>query len=292
MKPFRLVSVALLLAVSGLIAAVRGSDLVYTFHHEQVLGTSFELKVVAPSAAIAARAEAAAIDEIARNARILSSYDPDSEFSRWFRTRGVPTQISPELFDVLSLFDRWRARSSGALDPAAEAATRLWKTAAAQHRIPADAGLALLHRLGPTLPLGATFSLSHDLTISDGGRCPQRPCRYLWITRVEPVDIYCQRCCSARPSIVTRSRPATAHPQVAALMRIRNKSKGARAEDGRTTGFADGTSRARRASHQGRTACEWVIVKAQPGHNPVPAPPGTLGRDRAGTGRGGPHGHP
>ena len=85
MTPFRLVSVALLLAVSGLIAAVRAGDLIYTFHYEQVLGTSFELKVVAPSAAIAARAEAAAMDEIARNARILSSYDPDSEFSRWFR---------------------------------------------------------------------------------------------------------------------------------------------------------------------------------------------------------------
>jgi len=86
------------------------------------------------------------MDEIARNARILSSYDPDSEFSHWFQTRGVPTPVSPELFDVLSLFDRWRARSSGALDPAAEAATRLWKTAAGQRRIPADAELTAVVR--------------------------------------------------------------------------------------------------------------------------------------------------
>ena len=134
MTPFRLASVVLLLAVGGLVAAARAGDQIYTFHYEQVLGTSFELKVVAPSAAIAARAEAAAMEEIARNARILSSYDPDSEFSRWFRTHGVPTPVSPELFDVLSLFDRWRARSSGALDPAAEAATRLWKTAGSVRR--------------------------------------------------------------------------------------------------------------------------------------------------------------
>ena len=128
------------------VAAARAGDQIYTFHYEQVLGTSFELKVVAPSAAIAARAEAAAMEEIARNARILSSYDPDSEFSRWFQTRGVPTRVSPELFDVLSLFDRWRVQSSGALEPAAEAATRLWKAAAGQHRIPADAELTAVVR--------------------------------------------------------------------------------------------------------------------------------------------------
>ena len=38
------------------------------------------------------------------------------------------------------------AQSSGALDPAAEAATRLWKTAAGQQRIPADAELTAVVR--------------------------------------------------------------------------------------------------------------------------------------------------
>jgi hypothetical protein len=49
--------------------------------------------------------------------------------------------VSPELFDVLSLFDRWRVRTGGALDAAAEAITRLWQTAASDQRLPTQAEL-------------------------------------------------------------------------------------------------------------------------------------------------------
>ncbi len=74
--------------------------------------------------------------------RILSSYDATSEFSRWFGTRNVAVPVSPELFEVLSLFDAWRARTSGALDASAEAASRVWKTAAARQRLPSEAEIA------------------------------------------------------------------------------------------------------------------------------------------------------
>ena len=115
---------------------------VYTFQHENVLGTSLELKIAAPSPKGAETAEAAALAEIARHARILSSYDPDSEFSRWFRTSGRPVRVSAELFETLSRFDQWRARTGGALDPAAEAICRVWKSAAAAKRMPSKQELA------------------------------------------------------------------------------------------------------------------------------------------------------
>jgi thiamine biosynthesis lipoprotein ApbE len=115
---------------------------VQVFHEENVLGTSFELKVATPSEAAAEAAESAALAEIAREQALLSSWDANSEFSRWFKTKGEPVRVSPELFEVLGLFDQWRARTNGALDASAEAVTRAWKLAAAQNRRPTSAELA------------------------------------------------------------------------------------------------------------------------------------------------------
>ena len=52
---------------------------------------------------------------------------------------GQPVIISPELFEVLSLFDKWRGLTDGALDASAEAITRVWKNAAAEKRLPSQA---------------------------------------------------------------------------------------------------------------------------------------------------------
>jgi thiamine biosynthesis lipoprotein len=76
-----------------------------------------------------------------REAHILSSWDTDSEFSHWFRTVDQPVPISPELFEVLSLFDEWRDRTHGALDASAETITRVWKKAASEKRLPSEVEL-------------------------------------------------------------------------------------------------------------------------------------------------------
>lgn len=108
----------------------------YVSQFENVLGTSMELKISTISQADATNAENIVTHEINRMAKILSAYDPNSEFSAWFRTYGQPVHISKELFDVLDLFDQWRIRTSGALDASAEKVSKLWKQAAAQQRIP------------------------------------------------------------------------------------------------------------------------------------------------------------
>lgn len=94
-------------------------DTTRTFHHENVLGTSFELRVTGGAPA---KAEAATLAEIDRLASILSSYNESSEFSRWAHTRNTPVRVSPELLDVLGLYDTWRARTGGALNAAFSAA--------------------------------------------------------------------------------------------------------------------------------------------------------------------------
>jgi thiamine biosynthesis lipoprotein len=114
----------------------------FVSHYENILGTSLELKVAASSEASSEKAEAAVLNEIGRLSAILSGYDPQSEFSRWMKTSQIPERVSPELFEVLGLFDQWRIRTNGALDASAEVITKLWKQAAANGRLPSDAEVA------------------------------------------------------------------------------------------------------------------------------------------------------
>jgi thiamine biosynthesis lipoprotein len=92
--------------------------------------------------AAADAAEQAALAEISRLNAILSAYDAGSEFSKWKATRNKAVVISPELFEVLSLFDQWRERTGGALNAAAESIGKVWKQAAANQRLPAENELA------------------------------------------------------------------------------------------------------------------------------------------------------
>lgn len=134
----------LLFSVVSLLCPVDAAERVsqYVFNHERVLGTSLELKFTAPGAAEALAAEAAALAEIDRLGKILSGYDATSEFRQWTATKGEARRVSPELFEVLGLFDRWREHTGGALDASAEAAVRLWKAAAQTQRAPSTAELA------------------------------------------------------------------------------------------------------------------------------------------------------
>lgn len=114
----------------------------HVYYHENVLGTSLAIKVITASPAAARQAEAAVLAEIARQAKLLSTYDPHSEVSQWLQTSQTPTRISPELFSVLQLFDQWRTRSNGALDAAAEVVCRLWQATAKENRIPTAAEIS------------------------------------------------------------------------------------------------------------------------------------------------------
>lgn len=140
-----LLSLALLL-VSGTkanhIGENKKSSGTYVSHFENVLGTSLEIKIKARSEKQASVAEEAALLEIARMAKILSTYDANSEFSKWVRSSNIPVKVSPELFEVLGLYDQWRTRTGGALDASAQAVSQLWKTAAANKMLPTAAEMA------------------------------------------------------------------------------------------------------------------------------------------------------
>jgi thiamine biosynthesis lipoprotein len=115
----------------------------FVSHFENVLGTSMELKILAGSPKDASIAEAAATKEIVRLQKILSAYDAQSEFSGWLKTSNEAVRVSPELFEVLGLFDQWRIASGGALDASAEVITQLWKQAATRQHIPTEEELTV-----------------------------------------------------------------------------------------------------------------------------------------------------
>ena len=117
------------------------SDRVTESHFANVMGTSLDIRIRATSDAAAHDAESAIMAEIARASKILSGYDPTSEFSQWMQSSGVPTTVSPELIEVFSAFDQWRARTAGTLDPATEAISAVWRQAARERRVPTAADL-------------------------------------------------------------------------------------------------------------------------------------------------------
>jgi thiamine biosynthesis lipoprotein ApbE len=108
----------------------------YTFDYENVLGTSLQLRLAAQSTDQARAASNAVLAGISRQAKILSTWDPQSEVSRWQRTNGQAIPVSPDLFRVLALYDRWRARTNGAVNPSAQSIVEVWQQAARENRLP------------------------------------------------------------------------------------------------------------------------------------------------------------
>ncbi len=133
---------ALALALTSIGGSTGGArEQVIASRYENVLGTSMELKVLASSRAQAERAQTAVLHEMDRESRILSSWSPDSEVSRWSRTHNQPVAVSPELFEVLGMYDQWRARTNGALNASAGEVIGVWKDAERARRLPSKDAL-------------------------------------------------------------------------------------------------------------------------------------------------------
>lgn len=111
--------------------------------YEPLLGTVVEIDLELEGVGPESEADSlsiAIVDEIVRLQSILSSVDPDSEFSRW--CRGVHSDPSPELVAVLTLASDWQRRSQGRFTPAAGRLSRLWRAAERAGREPDPGELA------------------------------------------------------------------------------------------------------------------------------------------------------
>jgi FAD:protein FMN transferase len=132
-----------LIVLSSMVAFHPGKkDKLYVSDYENVLGTSMEIKIAAGGEQYAMKAEQAILTEVDRLNKILSGYDSSSEFRRWMKADKKPIVVSPELYEVLSLFEQWRIKSNGALDASAETISKLWRDASKQNRLPSSTEIA------------------------------------------------------------------------------------------------------------------------------------------------------
>ena len=118
----------------GMRAAVVGSVLgaalagEYAFAYDGVVGTSFDLRVTARGPVEAGTARDAALAEIARLEAILSAYEPSAELARVNATDEW-VKVSPELLEVLGLYERWGVHTGGVVS-----AMGTWEVAGASLR--------------------------------------------------------------------------------------------------------------------------------------------------------------
>lgn len=114
----------------------------FAFSHENVLGTTLELKLNAASPEAAAAAEKEALAEIDRLAGVYSTWDAGSETRRWLAGEATEQIVSTELLTLLTLCDEYRKFSDGAFDPRAAVAIGAWKKAESEKRLPTSEELA------------------------------------------------------------------------------------------------------------------------------------------------------
>lgn len=117
----------------------------FHFHHEGILGTSFDLVVRTDDDVTAGQAEQAVLGEIERLRKILSTYDSGSEVSRLNATGG-PMNCSVELLDVLNAYESWTARTRGAYNGQLDELLRAWRSAEKIGSAPDEATLRQLVR--------------------------------------------------------------------------------------------------------------------------------------------------
>lgn len=130
-----------LLGCVWIASSSRGLCAEFAFHHENVLGTFAEFRIHADTRKQADSAEAAVLAEIDRLSRIYSTYDSKSEVRRWMASqRG--SDVSPELFELLKLCDKYQEITDGAFNPRVATATSLWREAEQTQRVPTPDALA------------------------------------------------------------------------------------------------------------------------------------------------------
>ena len=110
----------------------------YSFRHENVLGTSLEVRIRATSEESARAAEHGVLNEIDRQAKIYSGYDKTSELSRWMAGEMQDGRVSREFFELLARSQAWNEKTDGAFDIRNECMSHLWSTAAKAGQLPAE----------------------------------------------------------------------------------------------------------------------------------------------------------
>jgi thiamine biosynthesis lipoprotein len=109
----------------------------------QAMGTTVLARAVAPDEDTARRAAEAALDAIARDEKVASYWDPESELSRLNRSAAEgPVEVSPALFELLTFAREAAAATEGYFDPTVAPIIELYGIKGGTPRWPGDDELA------------------------------------------------------------------------------------------------------------------------------------------------------
>jgi thiamine biosynthesis lipoprotein ApbE len=115
-------------SLAAILAAVPTTSGVLSTQLENILGTSFDMKIAAQTFEMAEQAEKRVLAEIQRLQQILGSVGEHNEFARWMLgEKGEAQTVSPEISEVLLHFDTWNKETNGAINAASEEIARHWK---------------------------------------------------------------------------------------------------------------------------------------------------------------------
>ena len=103
-----------------------------------LMGSPFEITVIAPNEDIGYISIQEAVDEISRIERMISSWDPDSETSLINQNAGVqPVRVSQELFSLLERTAQISEMTNGAFDVTYAALDKVWDFSKDMEKFPA-----------------------------------------------------------------------------------------------------------------------------------------------------------
>jgi len=105
----------------------------------KLMGTRFEITVVAPSEELGYININEAIGEIARIEKMISSWDPNSETSLINSNAGIqPVKVSAELFRLIDRSKKISEMTNGAFDISYAAMDDLWKFDGSMRQLPSE----------------------------------------------------------------------------------------------------------------------------------------------------------
>lgn len=107
----------------------------FGFHHENVMGTSLEIQVLAGEESQARQVKSRVLAEIERLSAVLSTYDSNSAISQWLGQDGAITR-SPEILEVLTRSEAFFQSTRGAFNPRVGSAILAWKQAEHEQQLP------------------------------------------------------------------------------------------------------------------------------------------------------------
>jgi FAD:protein FMN transferase len=106
-----------------------------SFHYDHLLGTSLDVSLVGCSETQLEQAEQSTLAEVERLRRVFSTYDPQSELSRW-NASTERVVLSAEMVEILNHYKNWMVRTRGALNPQVGTLVKRWQLAELDGQLP------------------------------------------------------------------------------------------------------------------------------------------------------------